>query len=234
MADVLRPAPPPDPGARVRAVVGSVRGRVAGHLLVVAAGIAVVMVAAGVALWLLKAPASPARVDLPMAARAASTTAPGAARGAAAAPPATTTAELVVQAAGAVVRPGVYRLAGGSRVIDLIAAAGGLQIDADTDAVPLAAKLSDGARVVVPLRGTSGSGGSTGIGATGTTVAEPLDLNTASAGQLATLPGVGPATAAAIVDHRERHGPFSSVDALLEVRGIGPAKLDAVRDLVRV
>jgi competence protein ComEA len=62
----------------------------------------------------------------------------------------------------------------------------------------------------------------------------PLDLNTATAEQLDTLPGVGPATAAAIVSHRERNGPFATVDGLLDVRGIGPAKLEALRDLVTV
>lgn len=62
----------------------------------------------------------------------------------------------------------------------------------------------------------------------------PVDLNTADEAALDTLPGIGPATAAAIVDHRERHGPFASVEGLLEVRGIGEAKLAALRDLVRV
>jgi competence protein ComEA len=62
----------------------------------------------------------------------------------------------------------------------------------------------------------------------------PIDLNTATAEELDALPGVGPATAAAIVSHRERNGPFTSVDGLLDVRGIGPAKLEALRDLVTV
>jgi competence protein ComEA len=61
-----------------------------------------------------------------------------------------------------------------------------------------------------------------------------VDLNTATAEQLDTLPGVGPATAAAIIAHRDQHGPFTSVDQLLDVRGIGEAKLEQLRDLVAV
>ena len=62
----------------------------------------------------------------------------------------------------------------------------------------------------------------------------PVDLNTASVMELETLPGIGPATAAAIVDHRDQHGPYASVDDLEAVRGIGPAKVEAIRDLVTV
>ena len=62
----------------------------------------------------------------------------------------------------------------------------------------------------------------------------PIDLNAATPAELEELPGIGPATATAIVEHRDEHGPFASVDDLTDVRGIGPAKLDAIRDLVRV
>jgi competence protein ComEA len=69
----------------------------------------------------------------------------------------------------------------------------------------------------------------------GQSVSGPIDLNTATVDELDELPGVGrPATAAAIVEHRDQHGPFASIDDLTDVSGIGPAKLDAVRDLVRV
>jgi competence protein ComEA len=155
-------------------------------------------------------------------------------------------ADLVVHAAGAVGRPGLYRLPSDSRVGDLIEAAGGLSVDADADRLNLAGVLADGVRVYVPRVGEpepsapvgadAASGAlDTPTGVAGKDVAgSSVDLNTATAEQLDQLPGVGPATAAAILDHRQRHGPFGSVDELLDVRGIGPAKLEALRDLVTV
>jgi competence protein ComEA len=126
-------------------------------------------------------------------------------------------------------------------VEDVVAAAGGPTADADLQAVALAAKVTDGARVYVPRQGETpplDAGGAPPSTArsvvTAPTAAAPLDLNDASADELDTLPGVGPATAKAIVDYRSEHGPFSSVDDLLDVRGVGPAKLDGFRDLVRV
>jgi competence protein ComEA len=141
---------------------------------------------------------------------------------------------LVVQAAGAVVAPGVYRLPNDARVIDLIDAAGGLAPGADPNRLALAAKVSDGERVYVPVVGEPlpaavGSGGGPRTQDTG-----PVDLNTATETELDALPGVGPATATAIIAHRDRHGPFTSVDQLLEVRGIGPAKLEQLEGLVTV
>ena len=96
--------------------------------------------------------------------------------------------------------------------------------------------MSDGERVLVPRRGevlpvpASGPGGQPGAAGSG----GRLDVNTATAEQLETLPGVGPATAQAILDHRREHGRFRSVDELLDVRGIGEAKLAALRSKVRV
>jgi competence protein ComEA len=159
----------------------------------------------------------------------------------------TASGEVVVHVAGAVAAPGVVRLAASGRIVDAVAAAGGLRHDADPDRVNLAAPVSDGQRIVIPVRGepvpdevvtarpegtpSDGTAGSVGpAGASSTAV----DLNTATAEQLDTLPGVGPATAAAILAHREEHGPFRSVDDLIEVRGIGEAKLEALRDLVAV
>lgn len=153
-------------------------------------------------------------------------------------------AEIMVHAAGAVRHPGVYVLADGARVSDALTAAGGPLPDADLDRVNLAAPVVDGTRLYVPRTGEEAvpgvvagegsgggaSGGSAGEGDPGATI----DLNTATADQLETLPGIGPSTAAAIVDHRDSHGPFARVDDLVAVRGIGDAKLAALRDLVHV
>lgn len=141
--------------------------------------------------------------------------------------------EIVVHVAGAVHQPGVYRLVGTVRVADAIAEAGGPTADADVHLLNLAAPLRDGDRVYVPRMGetapAAGAGASEASEASG-----PLDLNRATAAELEQLPGIGPAIAAAIVEHRDEHGPFGSVEHLLEVPGIGAAKLAALRDLVRV
>jgi competence protein ComEA len=147
--------------------------------------------------------------------------------------PTTTTGEVVVDVAGAVARPGVVRLASAGRVIDAIAAAGGAATDADLNQVNLAAKVGDGDRIYVPRRGEApppapATGGSSTAAPTG-----PVDLNTATPEQLDALPGVGPATAKAIVDFRTRRGRFRTVDDLLSVPGIGPAKLANIKPLVR-
>ncbi|MFN7151665.1 MAG: helix-hairpin-helix domain-containing protein, partial [Microthrixaceae bacterium] len=155
--------------------------------------------------------------------------------------------EVVVHVAGAVTAPGVVRLAATGRIVDAVAAAGGLRPDADPDRVNLAAPVSDGQRIVIPVLGqplpeevvTAAPGRTPPDGAAGSAgPAGPspavVDLNLATAEQLDTLPGVGPATAAAILAYREESGPFRSVDDLIEVRGIGEAKLEALRDLVVV
>ena len=136
--------------------------------------------------------------------------------------------------AGAVVRPGVYRLPPGGRVADAIEAAGGPAPGAELHRLNLAAPLVDGSQVYVPLAGEAPPAGAAAPGAGAEAPPGPLDLNTATAAQLEELPGIGPATAAAIVDAREERGGFASVDDLLDVRGIGPAKLEALRDLVTV
>jgi competence protein ComEA len=158
----------------------------------------------------------------------------------AASPTTTAPTRIVVHAAGAVVEPGVHEVAAGSRVADLLDAAGGATPDADLDRVNLAAPLADGQRLYVPRRGEASppvvAEGGGGTGASGASSADsgPIDINTADVDALDALPGVGPSTASAIVEHRESKGPFTSVDQLLDVRGIGPAKLDALRDLVTV
>jgi competence protein ComEA len=136
-----------------------------------------------------------------------------------------TAPRLVVDVAGAVRRPGIYRLATGTRVDDAVAAAGGATAHADVTAVNLAAPLADGEQVVVPARGTAGAVG----GGSGSTV---VDLNSATAEQLDALPGIGPSTAAKIVAYRQEHGAFHSLAELDAVSGIGPSKLAELKGLV--
>jgi competence protein ComEA len=152
---------------------------------------------------------------------------------------ATASGPVVVAAAGAVAKPGVYRVAAGARVIDVVQAAGGPTPDADVDRINLAAKVADGDRVYVPRKGEVGDGAvagasSSGLGTGSSGAAAVVDLNTANAAQLEALPGVGPATAQAILDYRTQHGRFRSVNELLEVRGIGEAKMAQLRPHVRV
>jgi competence protein ComEA len=150
----------------------------------------------------------------------------------------TTLEAIVIHAAGAVRAPGLYRLAKGSRIADVLEVAGGVADGADLERVNLAAIVSDSDRIYIPFIGTpipgpsigstgSGTGGGDASGSPG-----PVNLNTATEDELDGLPGVGPATAAAIVSHREKVGRFASVDDLLDVRGIGAAKLESLRDLV--
>jgi competence protein ComEA len=187
-----------------------------------------VLLLAVTAWWLLRSPAPPVERTLPVA-RATTTVAAASSSVAAAAAPVTTAIEVMVQAAGAVAAPGVYRLPLGARVQDVVTAAGGPTATANLQAIALASKVVDGQRVYVPAVGET-----VGTDTVPPGPAPPLDLNQATLEQLEALPGVGPTTAQAIIDYRTRHGPLSSVDDLLEIRGIGPAKLDGFRDLVTV
>jgi competence protein ComEA len=137
-------------------------------------------------------------------------------------------APLVVDVAGAVRRPGLVRLAKGSRVSDAIAHAGGPTAHADRDAVNLAAPVSDGQQVLVPARGAVASAGASG----GEATSGPVSLSAATAVQLDTLPGIGPVTAQKIVDYRAQHGSFTSVDGLDAIPGIGPARIAELQGLV--
>jgi competence protein ComEA len=144
---------------------------------------------------------------------------------------------LVVHVAGAVRHPGVYRMRAGQRVDDAVERAGGARRRADLSALNLAAELEDGRQVLVPLRAAAASTGAatTAAGAAApATPAVPLNLNTATAEQLDELDGVGPATAQHIIDYREAHNGFGSVEELDQVPGIGEARLAALRDKVRV
>ena len=153
----------------------------------------------------------------------------------------TTARRIYVQVVGAVAHPGVYPLAIGARTFDAIAAAGGVTAEGDDQALPLAALVGDGARVVVPTKGRALGGARSGPGVTaaagvvsavGSPPVTPLSLTEATAEQLDALPGIGPATAQQIVAYRDAHGPFASVDQLDEVSGIGPATLARLEGLV--
>ncbi|HEV2712123.1 MAG TPA: ComEA family DNA-binding protein [Gaiellaceae bacterium] len=138
---------------------------------------------------------------------------------------------LVVHVVGAVRRPGLYRLANGSRIADALRRAGGATRRADLSLVNLAAPVSDGTQVVVPRRAPPATAGGSATDAPAA-AAGPVHLNTATLEQLDELPGVGPVTAQKIIDYREEHGAFSSVDDLDAIPGIGPARLEQLRELV--
>ena len=158
----------------------------------------------------------------------------------------TTSGSVVVHVTGAVSRPGVVTLPPGSRVTDAINAVGGASAEADTQQLNLARVLTDGEQIRVPRIGevlpdpapqpggaaTPSVGtapGKTNGGASGT-----ININTASASELEKLPGIGPALAQRIVEYRDSHGPFTSVDSLTDVPGIGKAKLEGLREQATV
>lgn len=143
--------------------------------------------------------------------------------------------ELLVHVAGAVRRPGIVSLDPGARIGDAVNAAGGPTGDADVHQLNLAAPVVDGLQVRVPIEGESVP--PAGLAPRGGSVdgsQELVDLNRANEADLETLPGIGPALATAIVEWRATSGPFATVDDLLDVPGIGPAKLDRLADLVSV
>jgi competence protein ComEA len=215
--------PPEGRGKRARAVLaGAGRQRVAVALLALAA-----LLGAGV-VWARATPrpvgqgaVAPADQTLP---RAAPDT-----------PSATGPRDRVaVHVAGRVRRPGLVRLPAGSRVHDAIRAAGGVTAGADLDAVNLARRLTDGEQVRIPGPGDPAPPLLPGAAATqGATPSAPLDLNTATLEQLDALPGVGEVTAGHILAYRSAH-PFTTVDQLLEVPGIGQRRFDQLKDLVTV
>ena len=159
----------------------------------------------------------------------------------------TTSGSVVVHVTGAVSRPGVVTLPPGSRVTDAINAVGGASAEADTQQLNLARVLTDGEQIRVPrigevlpdpapqTGGDAASGARTAPGKSGGGGASGMvNINTASASELEKLPGIGPALAQRIVEHRDSHGPFASVDALTDVPGIGKAKLEGLREQATV
>lgn len=141
---------------------------------------------------------------------------------------------VLVDVAGWVRRPGVYEFATGARVVDAIEAAGGARPGAALSSLNLAAPLADGVQILVPREGDVPPVAVPGGIAPGGVGAGTVNINTASAAELETLPGVGEVIAQRIVDHRTANGPFSSVDELLDVSGIGEATFEAMRELVSV
>ena len=201
-------------------------------------GITVSVVAVSLACWwLVRVPPPPPELRLPFA----STTVVANRLGVESVTVATIAQVITVHVAGAVKTPGVYRLRQGSRVVDGIAAAGGATSAANLDVINLATVLNEGEQLYVPKRGEKPhtilgrpqSGSSTTTGGAGSET-QVININLASVVELEQLPGVGPATAKAIVAYREKNGAFQTVEDLLKVRGIGPAKLSEILPRARV
>ncbi len=147
--------------------------------------------------------------------------------------PATPTpATINVYVSGAVQNPDVYALPLSSIVKDAIAAAGGATADADLDRINLATKLADQMQVYVPHKGESAPPPSNGSAPGAPT--EKININTASAEELDKLPGIGPSIAKAIVDYRTKNGPFNKVEDINDVKGIGDALFEKIKDQITV
>ncbi|MBI2875018.1 MAG: helix-hairpin-helix domain-containing protein [Firmicutes bacterium] len=140
---------------------------------------------------------------------------------------------LVIHVAGAVIRPGVYRIPAGSRVVDAVEAAGGITSQGDLDLLNLAEPLQDAAKVYVPIKGEAppaGTGGGTGAG----TIPGKINLNRAGLEEFTSLPGIGPSKAGAIVEYRRKNGPFRRIEDLMRVPGIKEGTFEQLRGLVTV
>jgi competence protein ComEA len=148
--------------------------------------------------------------------------------------PSPTPAAVFVHVAGWVRSPGVYELQVGERVIDAIDRAGGPRRGADLNALNLAALVVDAQQVLVPRKAAEPSGVGGQVTAPGAEGNQKINLNLATAEDLETLPGIGEVLAQRILEHREANGPFTSVDELLEVSGIGEGRLEDIRDQVTV
>ncbi len=163
---------------------------------------------------------------------------------------------ITVHVVGAVVQPGVYKLPAGSRVVDAVDLAGGVEDNADTENVNMALPLGDADQVFIPTRSanrtsaprttvsavrkpprTNDTGGPAApVPSSGSTSSDSglVNVNSADAAALESLPGVGPATAKAIIEHRTANGPFVSVEDLKKVKGIGDSKFASLRPFVTV
>lgn len=148
--------------------------------------------------------------------------------------PVPTEKPVIVHITGAVPRPGVYALPQGARVQDAISAAGGFLSEAEKSQINLAALLEDGAKLDVPFL----EGASPLLATPGPTVVavttELININTASAADLDTLPSIGPTLAERIIEYREQNGPFISVEDIINVPGIGPGNYERFKDMITV
>jgi competence protein ComEA len=205
----------------------------------VVSGVVSMAVVAVVGWWLLRAPAPPVesqivRVTTTSISQVVSETSSP-----------TLASRITVHVAGAVQKPGVYELSPQARVVDAIDAAGGATNGADLNAINLALPLVDSEQIFVPRKGekiihprssprSSSEVQQPSSSGSGNTQSGLVNINTASAKELEALPGVGPSTAKAIITYRTTVAPFSSLDDLLQVSGIGPAKLEAMRGFITV
>jgi len=211
------------PGESIRERLSSLsRAELAGLVAVL------VVTLGGAGLWYVRS--LPRPVEVHAAATPTGPSAPASVAGAQASPSA---GLVLVDVAGWVRRPGVYEFATGARVIDAIEAAGGARPGAMLEALNLAAPLADGTQILVPREGEAGAVPPVAAGS-GSGAAGLVNVNTASATELETLPGIGEVIAQRIVDHRTANGPFASVDQLLDVSGIGDSILGSIRELVTV
>ena len=192
-----------------------------------------VVVVGGFLLW---ARGSPASVAPPSTDDGSAVPAPPPDRAPAAVSPGPSSGAILVHVSGAVRRPGLYELPAGARIADAVELARGPRGAADLGALNLAEPLIDGQKVDVPKRGEAATATvqPPPSPAPGATPAALVNLNTADQAALETIPEVGPVTAAAILEYRDEIGRFESVEQLLDVTGIGPATLEAIRSYVTV
>ena len=208
-----------------------------GYRRVISTAVAVAVVAVG-AWWVVRVPPVPVESTISFTA----TSVPGAAS---VSSPVEVNSSLgiVVHVAGEVKNPGVYTLSNSARMIDAVLAAGGATARADLEVINLATPLMDSSQIYVPAKGAADrpvfarpQPGMNGVESTQSSSSSGgiVNINRASVTELDALPGVGPSTAQAIVDYRTTNGPFGTPEDLLNVKGIGPAKFEAMRKLVGV
>ena len=185
-----------------------------------------VLIVTGAAFWYVRSLPRPVTIQ-------AAGAGPGPAR-VGVATPSPSPAVIVVDVAGWVRHPGVYEFHQGDRVIDAVRRAGGGKPNADLTSINLAVLLTDGQQVVVWRKGAARGGGASSGSGSNQGAQAIINLNTASLDELETLPGIGPALGQRIIDYRDQHGPFQSVDDLLNVSGIGEKRLADLRPKVTV